>query len=229
MSDIIDVNFINEIKNLLSSAKERVKTAINIAMVYTYYEIGRRIVEQEQKGLNRAEYGKEVLKQLSAALTKEFGKGYSQDNLKLFRRFYVIYSQDQIGETVFTESKNLPVTLEGRRFYLSWGHYIRLMRISNINERHFYEIETYKNNWSVRELNRQFDSALYERLVLSKDKEAVLSLSAKGQVIEKPMDAIKDPYVLEFLNLKEDKTYSEKDLETRIINKLQYFLLELGK
>lgn len=229
MSDIIDVNFINEIKNLLSSAKERVKTAINIAMVYTYYEIGRRIVEQEQKGLNRAEYGKEVLKQLSAALTKEFGKGYSQDNLKLFRRFYVIYSQDQIGETVFTESKNLPVTLEGRRFYLSWGHYIRLMRISNINERHFYKIETYKNNWSVRELNRQFDSALYERLVLSKDKEAVLSLSAKGQVIEKPMDAIKDPYVLEFLNLKEDKTYSEKDLETRIINKLQYFLLELGK
>lgn len=229
MSDIIDVNFINEIKNLLSSAKERVKTAINIAMVYTYYEIDRRIVEQEQKGLNRAEYGKEVLKQLSAALTKEFGKGYSQDNLKLFRRFYVIYSQDQIGETVFTESKNLPVTLEGRRFYLSWGHYIRLMRISNINERHFYEIETYKNNWSVRELNRQFDSALYERLVLSKDKEAVLSLSAKGQVIEKPMDAIKDPYVLEFLNLKEDKTYSEKDLETKIINKLQYFLLELGK
>lgn len=179
--------------------------------------------------MNRTEYGKEVLKQLSAALTKEFGKGYSQDNLKLFRRFYVIYSQDQIGETVFTESKNLPVTLEGRRFYLSWGHYIRLMRISNINERHFYEIETYKNNWSVRELNRQFDSALYERLVLSEDKEAVLSLSAKGQVIEKPMDAIKDPYVLEFLNLKEDKTYSEKDLETRIINKLQYFLLELGK
>lgn len=229
MSDIIDVNFINEIKNLLSSAKERVKTAINIAMVYTYYEIGRRIVEQEQKGLNRAEYGKEVLKQLSAALTKEFGKGYSQDNLKLFRRFYVIYSQDQIGETVFTESKNLPVTLEGRRFYLSWGHYIRLMRISNINERHFYEIETYKNNWSVRELNRQFDSALYERLVLSKDKEAVLSLSVKGQAIEKPMYAIKDPYVLEFLNLKEDNTYSEKDLETRTINKLQYFLLELGK
>ena len=96
--------------------------------------------------MNRAEYGKEVLKQLSAALTKEFGKGYSQDNLKLFGRFYVIYSQDQIGETVFTESKNLPVTLEGRRFYLSWGHYIRLMRISNINERHFYKIETYKNN-----------------------------------------------------------------------------------
>jgi predicted nuclease of restriction endonuclease-like (RecB) superfamily len=103
------------------------------------------------------------------------------------------------------------------------------MRISNLEERHFYEIETYKNNWSVRELNRQFDSALYERLALSKNKEKVIELSNKGQIIDKPMDAIKDPYVLEFLNLKEDNTYSEKDLETKIINKLQLFLLELGK
>ena len=229
MSNLVDINFINEVKELLNNAKERVKTAINIAMVYTYYEIGRRIVEQEQKGENRAEYGKEVLRQLSAALTKEFGKGYSQENLKLFRRFYVVYSKDQIGETVFTESQSLPLTLEGRRFYLSWGHYIKLMRIPNVDERHFYEIETYKNNWSVRELNRQFDSALYERLALSRDKQKVLELSQKGQIIEKPLDAIKDPYVLEFLNLREDDRYSEKDLETRIINKLQYFLLELGK
>jgi predicted nuclease of restriction endonuclease-like (RecB) superfamily len=103
------------------------------------------------------------------------------------------------------------------------------MRISNLEERHFYEIETYKNNWSVRELNRQFDSALYERLALSKNKEKVIELSNKGQIIDKPMDAIIDPYVLEFLNLKEDNTYSEKDLETKIINKLQLFLLELGK
>ena len=112
---------------------------------------------------------------------------------------------------------------------MGWGHYVRLMRISNLEERHFYEIETYKNNWSVRELNRQFDSALYERLALSKNKEKVIELSNKGQIIDKPMDAIKDPYVLEFLNLKEDNTYSEKDLETKIINKLQLFLLELGK
>ena len=172
---------------------------------------------------------KKILKQLSSALTKEFGKGYSISNLKTIRQFFVVYSQDRIGQTAFSQSQNLLTTLEGRRFYLGWGHYVRLMRISNLEERHFYEIETYKNNWSVRELNRQFDSALYERLALSKNKEKVIELSNKGQIIDKPMDAIKDPYVLEFLNLKEDNTYSEKDLETKIINKLQLFLLELGK
>ena len=224
-----ETDFIQEVKELLNSARERTKAAINIAMVYTYYEIGRRILKQEQKGLNRAEYGKKILKQLSSALTKEFGKGYSVSNLKTIRQFFVVYSQDRIGQTAFSQSQNLPTTLEGRRFYLGWGHYVRLMRISNLEERHFYEIETYKNNWSVRELNRQFDSALYERLALSKNKEKVIELSNKGQIIDKPMDAIKDPYVLEFLNLKEDKTYSEKDLETKIINKLQLFLLELGK
>ena len=229
MPQEIGTDFIQEVKELLNSARERTKAAINIAMVYTYYEIGRRILKQEQKGLNRAEYGKKILKQLSSALTKEFGKGYSISNLKTIRQFFVVYSQDRIGQTAFSQSQNLPTTLEGRRFYLGWGHYVRLMRISNLEERHFYEIETYKNNWSVRELNRQFDSALYERLALSKNKEKVIELSNKGQIIDKPMDAIKDPYVLEFLNLKEDNTYSEKDLETKIINKLQLFLLELGK
>lgn len=184
MSDIIDVNFINEIKNLLSSAKERVKTAINIAMVYTYYEIGRRIVEQEQKGENRAEYGKEVLKQLSTALTKEFGKGYSVSNLKMIRQFYLVYSADQIGQPLVSELKSLPTTSDGKRFFLGWTSYIQLMRIRNPDERHFYEIEAYKNNWSKRELARQFDSALYERLALSRDKQNVLELSQKGQIIE---------------------------------------------
>ena len=229
MPQEIKTDFIQEVKELLNSARERTKAAINIAMVYTYYEIGRRILKQEQKGLNRAEYGKKILEQLSSALTKEFGKGYSISNLKTIRQFFVVYSQDRIGQTAFSQSQNLPTTLEGRRFYLGWGHYVRLMRISNLEERHFYEIETYKNNWSVRELNRQFDSALYKRLALSKNKEKVIELSNKGQIIDKPMDAIKDPYVLEFLNLKEDNTYSEKDLETKIINKLQLFLLELGK
>lgn len=229
MPQEIETDFIQEVKELLNSARERTKAAINIAMVYTYYEIGRRILKQEQKGLNRAEYGKKILKQLSSALTKEFGKGYSISNLKAIRQFFAVYSKDRIGQTAFSQSQNLPTTLEGRRFYLGWGHYVRLMRISNLEERHFYEIETYKNNWSVRELNRQFDSALYERLALSKNKEKVIELSNKGQIIDKPMDAIKDPYVLEFLNLKEDNTYSEKDLETKIINKLQLFLLELGK
>ena len=229
MSVIVDTNFINEIKGLLNNAKEKAKIAINVAMVYTYYEIGRRIVEQEQKGENRAEYGKEVLKQLSTALTKEFGKGYSASNLKMIRQFYLVYSADQIGQPLVSELKSLPTTSDGKRFFLGWTSYIQLMRIRNPDERHFYEIEAYKNNWSKRELARQFDSALYERLALSRDKQKVLELSQKGQIIEKPLDAIKDPYVLEFLNLREDDRYSEKDLETRIINKLQYFLLELGK
>lgn len=229
MSVIVDTNFINEIKELLNNAKEKAKIAINVAMVYTYYEIGRRIVEQEQKGENRAEYGKEVLKQLSTALTKEFGKGYSVSNLKMIRQFYLVYSADQIGQPLVSELKSLPTTSDGKRFFLGWTSYIQLMRIRNPDERHFYEIEAYKNNWSKRELARQFDSALYERLALSRDKQKVLELSQKGQIIEKPLDAIKDPYVLEFLNLREDDRYSEKDLETRIINKLQYFLLELGK
>lgn len=229
MSNIVDITFINEVKELLNAAKEKAKVAINVAMVYTYYEIGRKIVDQEQKGENRAEYGKEVLKQLSTALTKEFGKGYSVSNLKMMRQFYSVYSADRIGQPLVSELKSLPTTSDGKQFFLGWASYIQLMRIDNPDERHFYEIEAYKNNWSKRELARQFDSALYERLALSRDKQKVLELSQKGQIIEKPLDAIKDPYILEFLNLREDDRYSEKDLETRIINKLQYFLLELGK
>ena len=229
ITTITNNGFIDDIKAMLKKARENITTTINISMVYTYYEIGRKIVEQEQKGNNRADYGKEILKELSISLTKEFGKGYSVSNLKSFRQFYLVYSQDQIGQPLVSQFNNLPVTSEGRVFFLSWVHYIQLMRIKNIDERHFYKIETYKNNWSKRELSRQFDSALYERLALSRNKEEILQLSSKGQIIERPMDAIKDPYVLEFLNLKEDYSYSEKDTETRIINKLQDFLLELGK
>ncbi|MCD8248313.1 MAG: PDDEXK nuclease domain-containing protein, partial [Lachnospiraceae bacterium] len=116
----------------------------------------------------------------------------------------------------------------GRKFYLSWSHYLKLMRISNVDERHFYEIEAAKNEWSLAELNRQFDSALYERLALSRDKDEVARLATEGQVIEKPSDAVKDPYVLEFLGLPELPEYSESELETRIIDHLQQFLLELG-
>ena len=229
MSNTIEKNFIEEIKELLNSAKEQVKTTINLAMVYTYYEIGRRIVNHEQNGENRADYGKEILKNLSNELTKEFGKGYSVDNLELMRKFYLIYKNDQISETVFPKSQHLPKTVDGRRFFIGWAHYVKLITISNPNERHFYEIESYSNNWSFRELKRQVDSCLYERLALSRDKEGIMELSQKGQVIEKPMDAIKNPYVLNFLELREDERYSEKDLENRIINKLQDFLLELGK
>ena len=225
----MDNKFLEKVGNILSQAKHNIKTAVNLSMVYTYYEIGRMIVEEEQNGEHRAEYGQYILKNLSAYLTENFGKGYSQDNLKLMRKFYTIYSHDSIGETLFPQSKNLPSTETGRKFYLSWSHYLKLMRIDNVDERHFYEIETIKNDWSLSELKRQFNSSLYERLVLSTDKENVKRLSTDGQIIENPSDLVKDPYVLEFLGLPELAEYSETELEKRIIDNLQKFLLELGK
>ena len=144
------------------------------------------------------------------------------------RKFYLTYVDDQIGQTVSDQFKNLPTVSSGRKFFLSWSHYLKLMRISNIDERHFYEIEAAKNDWSLSEMKRQFDSALYERLVLSTSKDKVTRLATEGQIIEKPEDAVKDPYVLEFLGLPELPEYSETELETRIIDHLQKFLLELG-
>ena len=144
------------------------------------------------------------------------------------RRFYVIYSNDKIGEPVVLQFKNYRLNSDGRQFFLSWALYLKLMWIENIDERNFYEIEAYKNNWSKRELLRQYNSSLYERLALSKDKDQVKALSEKGQIIEKPIDAIKDQYVLEFLELEDKPIYSEHDLETKIINNLEKFLLELG-
>ena len=187
------------------------------------------IIEEEQNGDNRAEYGKYIIRNLSSFLTEHYGKGYSISNLKNFRQFYLIYSKDSIGQTVFNQFKNYPVTITERKFYLSWSHYLKLMRITNIGERHFYEIESVKNDWSLAELKRQYDSSLYERLALSKNKDEVMLLSQKGQIIEKPADAIKDPYVLEFLQLPESPVYSETELENKIIDHLQQFLLELRK
>lgn len=227
MNDI-STSFLHDVGELLEKARQNVKTAVNLTMVYTYFEIGRMIIEEEQNGTDRAAYGKKVLKVLSEYLTDNYGKGFSVDNLKLMRRFYRIYTDDQIGETVFPQFKNLPVASNGRKFYLSWSHYLKLMRINNIDERHFYEIEAAKNDWSLNELRRQYDSSLYERLSLSRDKEAVAKLSAEGLVIEKPEDAVKDPYVLEFLGLPELPVYSESELENKIIDNLQKFLLELG-
>ena len=183
-------------------------------MTKTYFLIGKRIVEEEQDGNKRAEYGKKLMKTLSEKLTKEFGRGFSQRNLEQMRTFYLRYS---ISQTVSAE------------FKLSWSHYLILMRMEDIDTRKFYEIEAIENNWSLRELKRQVNSSLYERLVLSKDKEKVKELAVKGQIIEKPQDIIKDPYILEFLGLNEKSDYSENKLETEIINKLEMFLLELGK
>ena len=207
-------NIYQEIKELLYSAKNRVYQTINTTMTETYFQIGKRIVEEEQGGETRAEYGSALLKNLSSELIKEFGKGYSEQNLKNMRQFYLIYQKRQ---TVSSE------------FKLSWSHYIFLTRIENIDERNFYEIESIENSWSLRELKRQFDSGLFERLKLSSDKQKVKELSAKGQVIQTAQDLIKDPYILEFVGLPELSSYSESELEQKLIDKLEHFLLELGK
>ena len=206
----------SQIASILEQNRKSVAVAVNTAMVRTYYEIGRSIVENEQKGNIRAEYGKEVLKNLSARLTANFGKGFSQRNLEQMRQFFLIYSKE-ISQTASAE------------FTLSYSHYLFLMRIDNPAERNFYEIEAKNSNWSLRELKRQFDSALYERLAVSKDKESVRELSKKGCIVESPADIVKDPYILEFLGLPEQSEYSETELESKLIDKLESFLLELGK
>ena len=203
-----------EIHDLLHKARQDIISNVNYTMTKTYFLIGKRMVEEEQNGNKRAEYGKKLMKTLSEKLTKEFGKGFSQRNLEQMRTFYLRYS---ISQTVSAE------------FKLSWSHYLILMRMEDIDARNFYEIEAFENNWSLRELKRQVNSSLYERLVLSKDKEKVKELAVKGQIIEKAQDVIKDPYILEFLGLDEKSEYSENKLETEIINKLEMFLLELGK
>ena len=220
-----NVKFYSQIVELLQSARNNVVRVVNQTMVLTYFEIGRMLVEEEQKGKERADYGKQILKELSKVLTKEFGKGFSVDNLENMRRFYLVYGK---SETLSRISENDISETSFRNFYLSWSHYLKLIRIDDTNERKFYEIEAYKNNWSIRELQRQFDSALYTRLVLSRDKEKVKELSEKGLVLEKPKDAIKDPYILEFIGLPVHAEYSESDLEQELIDKLEHFLLELG-
>ncbi|MDN3694231.1 PDDEXK nuclease domain-containing protein [Chryseobacterium tructae] len=214
-------NLFISIKQLIENAKRSIVRNINTAIVLTYFEIGKVIIENEQDGKDRAEYAKETLKNLSQQLTKEFGRGYSVDNLQWMRKFYLTY-QNRISEKYETVSRN-------SFFSLSWSHYIQLMKIENSDERNFYEIEASQNNWSVRELTRQFNSAIYERLALSRNEEEVKKLAQKGQIIEKPTDVLKSHYVLEFLDLKKDNRYSESDLETGIINKLEHFMLELGK
>jgi predicted nuclease of restriction endonuclease-like (RecB) superfamily len=181
-------------------------------MVQTYFELGKRIVEHEQKGNNYSNYGDYLLENLSKELSKEFGKGFSRRKLELIRKFYITY---KITKTVFSQS-------------IGWSHYLHLMRIENEDERKFYEIEIEKNTWSVRELERQINSSLYERLSLSKDKEAILKLSQEGQTVEKAKDLIKDPYILEFLDFYDFSNYSETEFEQALINKLEHFLLELG-
>ncbi len=222
-------SYLDAASSVIRNARSAVARSVNLTMVYAYFEIGRIIVEEEQGGEKRAEYGKQIIKRLSMQLTKEFGKGYSIDNLKLMRRFYVVYSKEIIGETVIPQSANLPTTKNKRAFSLSWSHYLKLMRMEDAGKRRFYEIEADRSDWSVRELQRQIDSGLYERIALSKDPEGTNRLAKDGQSLEKPADIIKDPYILEFLGLKEESSYSESELEEKIIDNLQDFMLELGR
>ncbi|MDD3050471.1 MAG: PDDEXK nuclease domain-containing protein [Candidatus Cloacimonetes bacterium] len=238
MSELLNQNLFSDIKELINASRNKIVQTVNTTMVYTYFEIGRLIVEDIQKGEDRASYGKQVLKLLSEELVREFGNGFSERNLLRMKNFYQEYS---ISPTLSSEFKTLNSSIHSRisenqksqtlsaKFILSWSHYVFLMRIDNPDERRFYEIEAFENNWSLRELKRQFDSSLYERLALSRDKESIKKLSENGQLIENPKDIIKDPYILEFLGLPENERYSEGDLENRIISKLEHFLLELGK
>ena len=230
----------NRIETLVVEARKKITSTVNVAMVYTNYEIGRYIVEDEQGGKIRAEYGKGVLNAVSARLTARLGKGWSVENLTSMRKFYVLYSKTVTsgyeiqGTEIQTtgleaQDENRNHRLRNHQFILPWTHYLILTHVSDPEARSFYEIEASKQQWSKRQLQRQIGSGLYERLALSRDKDEVMRLATEGQVVEKPSDIIKDPLVLEFCGLKPDASYSETDLESAIISRLQEFLLEMGK
>ena len=205
-------------------------TAVNVAEVYTKYSVGKYIVEDEQQGEYRAQYGKQVLQNLSIKLTERFGDGWTVDTLKRCRYFYNVYCLEEKRETLLPNSQIVRnESVNDLTFSLSWSHYLILMRIENADARRFYEIECSQQQWSVRQLSRQVGSSLYERLALSRNKDEVMRLASEGQTIEKPSDVIKNPITLEFLGLKPDSAYTESKLENAIIGKMQQFLLELGK
>lgn len=276
---------LTEVRQLIQSARRGVSTVVDTFQVMTNFEIGRRIVEHEQKGAKRAAYGAELLKELSSRLTEEFGRGFSKANLEYMRRFYLEWesrvpqiAQKPSGQFVVSEiaqkasgelaameicqtpsgksgtieipqqpigksgalqkgqqaTDQLPISEKASRklgnpFTISWSHYVLLLTIKDPDERSFYEIEATNAGWSVPELKRQKASCLYERLALSRDKEGIRRLAKEGQVIVRPEDLLKEPLVLEFLGLDAQASYSETDLEQAIINRLEHFLLELGK
>lgn len=220
--------------DLIEYARGITGRQINIIQLMTFYSLGRWIVEEQQQGKSRAKYGQRVIKRLSDVLSEQYGRGFSEDTLKNVRKFYLTYS-NRISETVFSlfavqKSETVFRFFEKETpFTLPWSHYLQLMRIKDENERKFYEIEATNEAWGIRTLQRQYNSILYERLALSREKDEVIRLASEGNIITKPQDIVKQPTVLEFLGLDEKAKYVESDLETAIINKLQKFLLELGK
>lgn len=242
-----DINpLIAEVRRLINSTRHAIANSINSFQVHTNFEIGQRIVEHEQQGEKRAAYGTALLKELSQKLTKEFGRGFSEDNLSNMRKFFLTYkdqvsqfprsllgnSKSSISPVIRDISASNPISEKPSRklpFTLSWSHYILLLTIKETAERQFYEIESTNESWSVPELRRQKASCLYERLALSRNPAGVKRLAEKGQIIKKPEDIFKEPLVLEFLGLPDKANYSESDLESSLINHLEKFLLELGK
>lgn len=236
-------SLVAEVRSLIHSARHMAASTVNTLQVRTNFEIGRRIVEHEQKGEKRAGYGQELLKALSARLTEEFGQGFSVSNLQLMRKFFIEYKfriQQQAAVKLTGAKIQQPDTVEFSPvviakpsqkppFTLSWTHYVLLLTVKDPSERSFYEIEAASEGWSIPELKRQVAACLYERLALSRSKAAVRKLAHEGQIVARPEDILKEPYVLEFLGLDEKTKYSENDLETAIINRLEHFLLELGK
>lgn len=203
---------LKDIGFLLENARKKAYYQVNQLLVKTYWEIGKRIIEFEQEGEEKAEYGERLIEKLSLDLKLRFGKGFSKSNITYMRLFYLKYNKSE--------------TLSHQ---LGWSHYFELLKIEDDIERSFYEKQGVKEHWSVRELKRQKNSALFERIALSRNKKGVLQLAQKGQTIKEAEDIVRDPYVLEFLGISENEQYSEKELEQKIIDNLQHFLLELGK
>jgi len=201
-----------QVREVLVQARGRALQAVNTEMVACYWEIGRLIVEGEQRGETRAAYGKGLIKELSIRLSDEFGRGFDKSNLWNMRAFFLCFPK-----------------IDALRRELSWTHYRLLLRVEKSEARAFYEAEAVNSRWSTRELERQINSLLFERLALSRDKAGLLELAKKGHEIQKPADLVKDPYVLEFTGIKQDERFLEKDLEMALIDKLRQFLLELGK
>jgi len=215
MSKILNKQYnglLDNIGKIIEEGRKKAYNNISNIIIRTYWGIGREIVEFEQKGRKRAEYGKKLLDKLYKDLKYQHGKGFSRSNVYAMRQFYVCFP-------------NFP-DASGK---LTWSHFIELTSVSDSLARSFYEQQCLKEKWSVRELNRQVNSMLFERIALSKDKKGVLKLAEKGQIIKNNYDLIKEPYVLEFLGITENYKYSEKEFEQRIIDNLQMFLLELGK
>ena len=215
MKELINNNLVEQIKSLLENARQKVALEVNTTLLNTYWQIGKIIVEDGAMHIGDSEYERQSLRQLSKVLTTEFGKGFSRSNLSNMRQFYLTHKDVQ--------------TASGQ---LSWSHYCELQTISDEKKRSFYEKECINARWSVRELRRQIESSLFERLLLSSgdaNKEKVLSLAMKGNEIEKPADVIRDPYVFEFLGIPEDRVFLESDLEKALVEQIEKFLLELGR